>query len=145
MDNAFPGYSARYITRLTADMYAMFGGIESENNDMPGARTWFEKAKLHRTKIPQCDRSRVDMESMAVLEANTAITYLADGLADVAITSCQRLLDTFDLGPSRGQWAANLSVAYRIGNQLDESLQWCKESYNLTLDAYGEQSLCMAA
>ncbi|KAI0873975.1 P-loop containing nucleoside triphosphate hydrolase protein [Hypoxylon argillaceum] len=140
-----PGYSDRYICRLTADMYSTFGSIEYELNLPLHGRRWFEKADKHRRQLIEKETAEpYDLEIMAIVDGNIALTYLADGVPDSSIGSYKLLLNTFDSPSSRGIWAANLSIAFRTDNQLDESLVWCQKSLEWTSSQYGEQSLSLA-
>ncbi|KAJ8130566.1 hypothetical protein O1611_g3068 [Lasiodiplodia mahajangana] len=140
-----PGYHHRYMCRLTADMYSTFGSIEYELNLPLHGRSWFEKADKHRRQLIENETAEpYDLEIMAIVDGNIALTYLADGVPDSSIASYKFLLDTFDSPSSRGIWAANLSIAYRTDNHLDESLAWCQKSLEWTSNEYGEQSLSLA-
>lgn len=140
-----PGYYFRYICRLTADMYTTFGSIEYQLNDPLHGRPWFEKADQHRRQLTENDSAQAfDLESMAIVDGNISLTYLAEGVPEKSIRSYKLLLDTFDSPKSRGIWATNLSIAYRIDNQLDESLAWCHKSLEWSSSEYGDQSLVQA-
>ncbi|KAL7892939.1 hypothetical protein HDV64DRAFT_272909 [Trichoderma sp. TUCIM 5745] len=144
-ENNHPGYFPQYMRRLMADMYNTFGTIEYELNLPDHGRQWFEKADLHRAAlIEDGTLESYDVEVMAIVDGNIALTHLARGVAEPSIYAFKLLLDTFHNKSSRGVWAANLSIAYRAKGLLDDSLLWCRQSFDWTLEAYGADSLSMA-
>ncbi|VUC20615.1 unnamed protein product, partial [Clonostachys rosea] len=140
-----PGYFPRYMRRLTAELYSTYGSLEYEQN-LPGyGRSWFEKADQHRMKLIEDETAqRVDIQSMALVDGDISLTYLADGFPDPSIGTYNMLLDTFDNQDLRYTWAANLSIALRAKGNLDESLLWCRKSSKWVTERDGEWSLKMA-
>ncbi|UKZ65996.1 uncharacterized protein TrAtP1_007180 [Trichoderma atroviride] len=140
-----PGYFPQYMRRLTADMYNTFGTIEYELNLPDHGRQWFEKADNHRVAlIEDGTLESYDVEVMAIVDGNIALTHLACGVAEPSIYAFKLLLDTFQNKSSRGDWAANLSIAYRAKGLLEDALFWCRQARDWTLEAYGTDSLSMA-
>lgn len=74
---------------------------------------------------------------MAIVDGNIALTHLARGVAEPSISAFKLLLDTFQNKSSRGVWAANLSIAYRVKGLLQDFLFWCRQARDWTLEAYG--------
>lgn len=143
--NNHPGFAPQYMCRLTADMYITYGSIEYEQN-LPGlGRAWYEKADSHRTKLLDDELIELfDIETTALVDVNIALTQLAHDEAVPAISIFNRLINTFHNKNSRGMWAANLSIAYRINEELNESLKWCRQSSDWTASEHGEKSLYLA-
>jgi hypothetical protein len=144
-NNNHPGYYPRYMCRLTADLYSTFGSIDYEQNAPLYGRQWFEKADAHRMRLLENETAEAwDIEMMAIVDGNIALTYLAENIPGPSIASYNLLLETFHDKNARSIWASNLSIAYRIRGETTESLLWCKKSFDWTIEAYGEESLSMA-
>lgn len=140
-----PGYFPQYMSRLTAELYSSYGSLEYEEN-LPGyGRAWFQKAEQHRMKLIEAEAPKFfDIQSMALVDGDLSLTYLADGLPDPSVGTYNMLLDTFDNQHLRCTWAANLSIALRAKGGLDESLAWCRKSSEWVTERHGERSLEMA-
>lgn len=143
-----PGYSSKYIRRLTADLYTTMGCIEYELNLQNHGRPWFQKARSHRQMLIQNDNAEnFDLQVMALGDGNIGLASLAEtGTADSGIAAWTFLIDNFKGKSESGRsvWAANLAIAYRFQGNFAESLKWCKVSRGWTEDAYGDDSLSMA-
>ncbi|CAG9985160.1 unnamed protein product, partial [Clonostachys byssicola] len=140
-----PGYFPQYMSRITAELYSTYGSLEYEEN-LPGyGRAWFQKAEQHRMKLIEAEAPKFfDIQSMALVDGDISLTYLADGLPDPSVGTYNMLLDTFDSQHHRCIWAANLSIALRAKGNLDESLSWCRKSSEWVTERHGERSLEMA-
>ncbi len=140
-----PGYFPRYICRLEADLYNTLGSIEYESNRPGHGRIWFEKANAHRERLLGNDTYEAfDIQTMAIVDANIGLSYLADGETFFIISSCEILLSTFEDQSNRNEWASNLSIAYRLKGDLQKSWHWCEKAYAWTKETYGDDSLNMA-
>ena len=142
-----PGYYANYMCRLISEMHSTLGSIEYELN-LPGhGRSCFEKAHAQRSKLLEEEGTSVeayDVETMALMKSNISLTYLSDRSAARSIESFHHLLNDFANPNLKSVCAANLSLAYQIDGNVEESLRWCQRSFDLTREVYGEDSLSMA-
>ena len=141
-----PGYYANYMCRLISEMYSTLGSIEYELNLPDHGRSYFEKAHAQRSKLLE-ERTSVeayDVETMSFMRSNISLTYLSDHSAAQSIESFHHLINDFDNRNLESVFAANLSLAYQIDGQLEESLRWCQRAFDLTREVYGQDSLRMA-
>ena len=128
--------ASRLISTVLSDL------SEYEQN-LPGhGRLWFEKADAHRGRLLETDNAEIyDIQAMAVVDGNIGLSYLAGGSPDFSIASFKLLCTTFEDQENRSVWAANLSIAYRLNQEPDKSLEW---AFKWTKEVYGEDSLSMA-
>lgn len=148
-----PGYSSRYVDRLTTQLYLMNGTSEYELN-LPGhGRSWYEKVQFPRKQvIDGIITERVDLKVMAIRNGNLSLAALAETgptdsdiqPVDLAILSFKHIFDNFEQANSRGVWACNLSMAYRLKGMLEESWKWCEIANTWILKGEGAKSLHMA-
>ncbi|KAH8655539.1 hypothetical protein BX600DRAFT_525704 [Xylariales sp. PMI_506] len=144
-NNNHQGYFPQYICRLIADMYNTRSSIEYEMNEPDHGRLWFEKADSQRQELIEKDVFQAfDVEDMAIVDGNIALSHLADGNTQLSIACFQRLINTFNSNNSKALWAANLSIAYRVSGKLEKSMAWCERASAWASGVYEAESLSIA-
>ena len=140
-----PGYERLYIDRLTADLYQIRGSIEYETNQPGHGMSMLTKSKRFRQLVVENENSNEDdLYELTETNANIALAMMAENQAQEALPWIQALLDYPAEYVSSDIWTANLSNLYWLLGDYKKSLAASQESFDLTVEAHGIDSLRMA-